>query len=351
MRIVEIIDSLNTKNIGGAELFYSSLCEEFSKKEIDLYCVVLYDGLDSSVLKNIDSSKVFFCHKHSKYDFMCARRLKKILSKLNPDIVHIHKTVFTYFLAFGYKKPKWKTFFTIHTLPQRSGNFLTRWSIKKLIKKNMHLIGISNQISLEIQKMYNVSTTTINNGIKIINYGSTSKKYDFVCAARFVPLKNHNTLIKVFSLFNIIHPGSKLLLLGDGPSFEECKKYINENNLSNSVVFKGKVNNVQQYLEESRCFVLCSFAEGNPISVLEAMAHGLVLAVSNVGGIPDIVENGINGFLFNPNKEKEILDCIERAFSASNNDAIKNVNIKKGARYSISNCCDQHLELFMKDCL
>lgn len=92
----------------------------------------------------------------------------------------------------------------------------------------------------------------------------------------------------------------KLVILGTGPQESDLKKYVSDNCLKN-VDFKGfiKGKELQTYIKNARCVLLPSqWYENGPYSAMEAMALGKPLIVSSYGGLPELVEDGKNGFVF-----------------------------------------------------
>lgn len=97
----------------------------------------------------------------------------------------------------------------------------------------------------------------------------------------------------------------KLVILGTGPIEEELKQYVKNNSITN-VEFKGfkQGEELENYIKNSRCVVLPSeWYENGPYSAMEAMALGKPLIVSSLGGLPELVEQDVNGYIFNTKEE------------------------------------------------
>jgi glycosyltransferase involved in cell wall biosynthesis len=103
----------------------------------------------------------------------------------------------------------------------------------------------------------------------------------------------------------------KLLILGEGEDECKLKKQITDLNLKNNVFLLGKKENIFDYLNVSNVFVLSSLWEGLPLSLLEAMACGLPVVATNVGGIPEVVKDGLSGFLVEPKNPTILAKKIE----------------------------------------
>ena len=354
MKFVEVISSLNSR--GGAEVFLISLSKGLSKKN-EVYLLSLYDGLNPLFEAEINKSKIHYicCHKKSRIDFKAASFLRKTLKRIQPDIVNFHLSFLaTYYLAFGTRKHQWQLIETFHSIPgsdlTRFDNFLRK---KYINKSRLSFIGISDRITKSaLDKFGPINIQTIYNGIDLdasrVDAESISEKdFDFICVANMLAVKNHALLLEAFKLFLKRFPQSRLLLVGGGPMLEYNKDLSVHLEISDHVVFTGFVDDVRQFYLRSKIFVLASKREGNPISILEAMSFGLPVIAPNVGGIPDIVQNEYNGFLFENGSKEELLQCMlamreneekMARFAATNVDTSK--------KYGIEFACDKYAEYF-----
>jgi len=113
-------------------------------------------------------------------------------------------------------------------------------------------------------------------------------------------------------IINQRNPHVKLMLVGTGKDRAKLKKLVNELELEKHVEFVGKVLNeeIPEYMTASDIFVLPSLSESFSITNLEAMASGLPVVVSKVGGLPEIINDGVNGFLVEPGNAKQISEKV-----------------------------------------
>jgi glycosyltransferase involved in cell wall biosynthesis len=104
----------------------------------------------------------------------------------------------------------------------------------------------------------------------------------------------------------------QLLIIADGPEQESVVKLIAEHNLDGSVLLFPSVEEVAPYLKASDLFVLPSRFEGLSNALLEAMACGLPVISTRVGGSNDIIEDGVNGLLVEVDAMDQLRDAMER---------------------------------------
>ncbi|MGB7727475.1 MAG: glycosyltransferase [Candidatus Acidiferrum sp.] len=127
--------------------------------------------------------------------------------------------------------------------------------------------------------------------------GIDPEEFVLVCAARLVYGKGIDILIRAVS--RVLHQGvpCKCIILGDGPLNEQLQQEVNLEGLSDNVIFEGFQQDVRPYLQAGSAFILTSYLEGLPISVLEAMACGLPCIVTNVGGSAEAVKDQVTGLV------------------------------------------------------
>ncbi|MEA3450222.1 MAG: glycosyltransferase [Patescibacteria group bacterium] len=121
------------------------------------------------------------------------------------------------------------------------------------------------------------------------------------------PLKGVDTLIKAFGKIKEKYPELKLEIIGEGSERDKLEEFV-QNKKIEDVEFAGRLdlNDVKNRLKRSTCLVLPSYSEGLPRVLLEAAALKKPLIGTEVGGIPEIIEDGENGFLFTPGNVEEL---------------------------------------------
>lgn len=115
------------------------------------------------------------------------------------------------------------------------------------------------------------------------------------------------------------YEGKVELHVGGNGELDMFQKLIIEKQLSDLVKFEGWVDGDKktQLLNQTDLFILPSYFEGLPISILEAMSYGKPIVSTEIGGIPEIVHNGENGILFTPGDKKALADAIDRLLENS----------------------------------
>lgn len=123
--------------------------------------------------------------------------------------------------------------------------------------------------------------------------------------------KGIDILLRAFHRYCSREPGTRLVIVGDGPLRVELAALAEELGLADRVLFAGYTNTVERYYKVADLFVLPSRTEGLPMVILEAMQAGLPVVCTRVGGIPEVIDNGITGVSVPP----EDSDALGRAMS------------------------------------
>ena len=157
----------------------------------------------------------------------------------------------------------------------------------------------------------------IHNIIEKPVYNKSARKNKINCDFLFLGLICKNK--GIYDLLNIIQKNQILFrsknirfILGGNGETETLQNYIQLHNLKDLVIFKGWVsgNKKIELLNYADIYILPSYYEGVPISILEAMSYRMPIISTNIGGIPEIVQYGVNGYLTNPGNLKDITKFI-----------------------------------------
>lgn len=139
-----------------------------------------------------------------------------------------------------------------------------------------------------------------------------------------------------------------LLVLGKGPFESRLKKQCQNLRIEKNIRFLGLVNNVRKYLAMSDIFVFPSFQEGFPNSVLEAMACGLPVIATRIGGVVDVIKNEENGLLVEPGNVDQLADALKKLISDTEHASALGKNAIKTVRenYDINVIANKYIDLY-----
>ena len=142
----------------------------------------------------------------------------------------------------------------------------------------------------------------------------TDIKPRFISIRSFTEIYNVKCSLKAFGAVQEKYLDASLTLLGDGPLKSELEQFVVDHNIQN-VSFVGLVPNseVYRYLDNADIMVSSSRVDNMPVSILEGFKAGLLVIASNVGGIPYMIEDGLNGLLFESDNDREMAEKMTTA--------------------------------------
>ena len=155
---------------------------------------------------------------------------------------------------------------------------------------------------------------TVWNGIDLARFAYSGPRANgsAVIVARLSPEKDHATLLRAWALVATADPDFPLEIAGDGPLMADLKTLAGSLGLGDRVRFLGRVDDVPGLLERSGMLLLSSRLEGISLTLLEAMARGLPVIATRVGGNPEVVSDGETGFLVPPGSPSELAAAVLR---------------------------------------
>ncbi len=364
MKIVHIITDLYT---GGAEKFCVDLCNELSKDPNNkVYLCILGKETDSILYKNIlPSVKRVNLEKEKGYDLKLIKKLYEFLKEIKPDVTHTHLRAQAYaFLPLILLNIP--NIHTVHNVAQKEIGKPIRALYKILYNFfNFTPVAISHEVQETIKKEYGEKfDKLVYNGTKAVEksekFEETKKEIEnfkkhpdtkvFVQIGRVGYQKNQKMLIEVFEeLINEQFDISLLMIGFTGEGNPATEKYYKEClNLIKSpdrIKFIGERSNIGDYLILSEAMLLSSLYEGLPIVVLEAMSAGKAVISTPAGGVVDVIEDGVNGYLSEDTSAISYLKAIKRYLLKPIRDEDKIKSIFK-RKYSIEKTAKDYMNIY-----
>lgn len=313
MKIMHIVPSLYT---GGAEKFCIDICNDLAKDPENVVYLCSLEKLNDKqqimydkIAKNVHFISMNKVGKQPTLIF----DLFKMLKEIKPDITHTHLRAQLY-AAFGLIVNKIPNVHTVHSLACKE----TTTGKRKLYSLLYHFfnftpVSIGQEVLKSVQKEYGQSyVNVIDNGVKklestnafdeikeyVKSLQNSSDTKIFVNIGRVYPIKNQKLLIGAFDKLLDDGIDAHLLIIGSRiivPQYaKECEEMVRH---PQNVHFLDEKSNVSDYLLCADSFCLSSSHEGMPMTILEAMSIGLPTIATPVGGIPDILDDGINGYI------------------------------------------------------
>ncbi|MGI5090984.1 glycosyltransferase [Treponema socranskii] len=338
----------------GWRVDYCSVGEEFVKDCDNQY--------------TIDIARSPFSLKNLK----ALKQLKKLLAENRYDILHCHTPMGGVLGRFAAKKLRYehkiKIIYTAHGFHFYKGapllNWLFYYPVEKHLAKYTDVLVTINKEDYECvvkkrfyaEKIFRINGVGVNitdfksleNKHKIRQeYGYTNNDFIILYTAEFIPRKNHRFLIESLPRLKKNIPNLKIILPGKGELFDTMVNLAKKLYVDDIINFCGYRKDINKLCGLSDLYVATSKQEGLPIGVVEAIATGLPVVVSNIRGHNDIIQADINGSLYQPDNK---LDFINKVIDLYNDREkclrFAENSVKPAEKYSTEHAVKKMAEIY-----
>jgi glycosyltransferase involved in cell wall biosynthesis len=350
-----VIDSLYA---GGAESLLKNFLIEAKKYndfEIEVCSLYSRNIFEEELADN--GIKVHNLNLSFKYNPIGIFKILNVIRRGNYDIIHVHLFPADIFVAISslFLPRRIKFIFSEHS------NYNRRRSIKffKVIdgftySRYDKIVCISKQVEkalIEWCPKTSHKIIIIKNAIPIkkkLN-SEENKIYDVIFVGRLERVKGVDLLLKAIQILKEKHHRNlRVAIVGDGSLMESLKKIALRYGINEHIDFLGVRKDVLELMRKSLVFVLPSRWEGFGLVLLEAMSVGTPIVATKVGGIPEIIEDGKDGILVEPENPEELAKAILRLLSDVNLRSLISLNAYKKVKeeYSIERYTRDLLNLY-----
>jgi sugar transferase (PEP-CTERM/EpsH1 system associated) len=322
-------------DIGGLENGLINLINHMPKQfyRHAIICLKGYSDYSLGIRRN--DVPIFALNKKEGKDLSIYYRLWRLFRKLKPDIVHTRNlgtidSVIPAFLAgIRYRIHAEHGWDMVDLHGTNRKYIMLRRLCRPLIR---HYIALSKDLETWLQQSIGVPGQLISqiyNGVDTGRFRPSKDKRERLplpgfessdnivigTIGRMSPVKDQLTLVRAFIELQKNIPTTKkklrLALIGDGPLRKEAKILLSKANALEKAWLPGSRNDIPELLRSMDIFVLPSLNEGISNTILEAMATGLPIVATNVGGNPELVEEGRTGFLVPPSHPKALAKALK----------------------------------------
>ncbi|TWE06168.1 N-acetyl-alpha-D-glucosaminyl L-malate synthase BshA [Neobacillus bataviensis] len=253
--------------------------------------------------------------QYPPYDIALASKMAEVANRENLDILHVHYAIPHAVCAILAKQMSTRDIKIVTTLHGTDITVLgydpsltdaIKFGIEKsdivtavsfaLVNQTYELINPDKQI----ETVYNFIDERIYHKTAVTSLKEQLQIKDdekvIIHVSNFRPVKRVNDVIKTFAKISAVMP-AKLLLVGDGPEMTIVCKLVRQLSLEEKIIFLGKQENLEELYSISDLMLLLSEKESFGLVALEAMACGVPCIGTNVGGIPEVIEQGVSGYI------------------------------------------------------
>jgi sugar transferase (PEP-CTERM/EpsH1 system associated) len=324
-RILHVVDSLNS---GGTELVSAALIERTGGSFEHAVCFFRGSGPAENGVASL-KVPVTFLGKRDGHDWTLALRIARLCRRLRPQVVHARNwgTMDAVIGARLAGVPVVVQSEHGRDMSDLDGLHPRRIRVRRLLAPfiDVHVV-VSEHLQrwlVECVRVAPEKVRVVRNGVDAARfmplverdrvreeegYGRTD--HVFGAVGRLTPVKDHRTLLEAFHAVSMRRPECRLVLVGDGAERPLLEEQVRQRGLADRVRIVGHRVDVTRWLGMMDVFVHPSLMEGMSNAVLEAMAVGLPVVATAVGGNPEIVEHGVGGSLVPPSSPSALADAM-----------------------------------------
>ncbi|MCW4051117.1 MAG: N-acetyl-alpha-D-glucosaminyl L-malate synthase BshA [Candidatus Bathyarchaeota archaeon] len=356
--------------VGGSGILATRLGIEFARKGHETHFItyerpVAIQGVDEpNVYMHLVSVIEYPLFKYPPYTIALGSEMTRVTQKHDLDLLHVHYSIPHSTAAFLSKQQTGKPYVvTLHgsdvtilgsdpsyepvnTFSVEAADAVTAVS-KFMADEAKQNLGISHEIRVipnfvDTEKFSPASCEVID--VK----KDTNPEIVVTHVSNFRPVKRIQDLIYAMCIITKDLPNAKLILIGDGPDRHKVERLIDRMDLRKNISLTGYRSDVPELMRCADALVLCSETESAPLTILEAMSTGLPVVATKVGGVPEIVQDGKNGYLVPVKHPEEIAARLLDLASDRGKTAKMSENARKTVleKYSTNKVVKQYMDVY-----
>jgi len=359
---------LHAMQVAGAEVLVSQIIHRL-KDHIDptIFCLDSIGQLGEEL--RIQGIPVVVLGRKPGLDTALAKRYASELNQRNISVVHAHQyTPFFYTALARFRgATRTKILMTEHgrhypDIVSAKRRWINRWFLTRYADHSTACCRFSAEALERNDGFRNVEV--LYNGIDITHHPERKSESEraelrarlglkpdlryIVCIARFHPVKDHPTLLRGFAELAKSEPQSRLVLVGTGPQEKELRALVNELQIADRVEFWGVRRDISDILQACDVFSLTSVSEAASITLLEAMANGCPVAITDVGGNGEHVTHGEHGLLSPRGDHRSLSNNLKQLIREPQyaHRLAASARARVQSQFQLSKAIDRYLTLF-----
>ncbi len=324
MSKIKVLHLITDLEPGGAENLLLDITRKLDKEKFNLLVCYIYGcGTLAEQIKET-GTRVYDLSLKGRIDPLLPFRLFSLMRREKIRILHTHLVHASIVGRLVAKLAGIRSITTTrHYAYYNKQKKLVNWIEGKTALLNDNFIAVSRAVKDHMVKRENYDPReieVIQNAVDLTLFDSTTsktrsnrdKRFLLGTVGRLHPSKGYDTLLRSLPQVMERFPQMKLMIAGNGEEEEHMRQLCHALKISERVMFLGrkKRSEIFDLLQEIDIFVLASNWEGLPMAALEAMASGIAVVATKVGGLPEIVDEGKTGFLVPPAQPNALAEKI-----------------------------------------
>jgi glycosyltransferase involved in cell wall biosynthesis len=324
----KVVHFISSGGFFGAENVLLNIAQNFNNEHYISVVAAIRDARHPN-LEVIERAKALGLPVHifeskGRMDLSTVKELKKYLIENKIDILHTHNYKSDIIGALAARGTKTALISTAHGFTGMNSKVswyehIDQWVLKNRFKRT---VVVTDQM-LPLFPAEN--KRVISNGIDFGKFGQGRSKRQEIrerynvredeiligTVGRLSVEKDHALLLSALIGLFQDHPNVKAMIIGEGPEGDALHGFVRASGLEERVIFTGLIPSPAAFYQAFDIFVLSSRTEGVPLTLLEAMASGVPVVATRVGGIPQIVSDGVTGLLVDPQNANQLRAALE----------------------------------------
>ncbi|MCI0557585.1 MAG: glycosyltransferase [Nitrososphaera sp.] len=315
---------IETSGPGGAEKMLISLAGNLDRSRYRSYACLLKDGWLNTQLQRLGIETILVPQRRS-LDFRWLLRLSRVLKERSIRVMHAHEFAMNVYGSLLSKMTGIPIIATVHG----KNYYWVKWRRRlayKFVARQSAMVAVSEDLKRFLREYVDIhpdNITVVHNGIDVQSYAVSDRAHAtrkelgingnqpvIGTVGNLYAVKGQMYLLKACSAVAKVFPNFVLLVAGRGDYLGSLEETARNIGIGANVKFLGFREDVPALLQTMDIFILPSISEGLPLSALEAMASGKPVVASNVGGIPEVVKDGVTGYLVSPKDPEALADKI-----------------------------------------
>lgn len=331
--MIKVVEVSSDSNIGGAGKCILTFLRTYDRSKFDVSVIIPVGSKLKPEIKAL-GTRVYELEDlaEKSLDLKAVSKLKRLFKQIRPDIVHTHASMSARLAA---KQCGIKTVYTRHSVFPPPAKISK--GVGKLVNGFINNHTADRIIAVAEAAKDNLTATGVDekkidvvlNGVDALKpfdpetLGKTKEKYGIrpgqktaAIVARLNEVKGHKYFVEAAEIIKKRGLDMKFLIAGTGETEDEIRGLIKEKGLEDTVVMLGFLNDVEPLMNVMDIQVNCSFGtEATSLSLLEGMSLGKPAVVTDFGGNPGVIKDGVNGYLVPTRDPKALADRIEKLAS------------------------------------
>lgn len=322
--MINVLHLCESSDTGGAESVLVNIAENLDKDRFTSIVCLLSDGWLKSQLDVRHIETVVIPQPHS-LDLLWLFRFYRLLKEREINVIHSHEFATNVYASFLSKLVGISVIATAHGKNYYTDKWRRRMAYRFVARQSV-MVAVSADLKQFLSERVGIPP----GNIRVIHNGIDLRRYEAKGVSRQVrkelgikegqpvigtvgnlfAVKGQSYLLRACRIVASAFPNFVLLVAGEGEQLSFLEKEATSLGIASNVKFLGFRSDIPSILEAMDVFILPSLSEGLPLSVLEALALQIPVVATNVGGIPEVIEEGVTGYLVPPRNPEALADNI-----------------------------------------